>query len=316
MRRSEREAPENTYAVSDFTGELVEEVVRGNYSLEAWQSLLSRSWARSLEDIREVPDRTRSCLRWAVVGAGIGTGLLFLALAFHGLREMVRTAALWLPWYVGVVLFMLTHLGMVDDSESGRPHASLLSPNVSSFMRLGLAPLVFWPCLSLPTHPSTGPIYASFLALLALTDVLDGWLARRLRAATRMGRMLDPLADLSFLTFLAIGLLAAGLLPKPLFILLVLRYPGTLVAVLVLYFTRGPVPLRPSVIGKASSLVTNVVLVAIAVEELLQPPWLPEPWIAWSVRALYVLLGANLLYLFYQAVTWEGGRVGHGRGRE
>ena len=307
MRKRERKvgsAAKSIHAVSEFTHELIKDLARERYSLQAWQRFLSRSWVRSLEDIRKVPARTGSFLRWAVVVAVIGMGIILLALTFHDFRETVPAVALWLPWYAAAVLFVLTHLGMVDD-RNGSPHTSLLLPNALSFVRLGLAPLVMWPCLNAPAHPVTGPIFALFLAVLALTDVLDGWLARSRNACTRMGHMLDPVADLAYLTFLAVGLFAAGVLPMPLFALLMVRYPGVSVVVLVLYFARGPAALRPTLVGKATGLATNAVLITVAFMFLLQSSWPPAPWVAWSARVLSLLVVVNLLYLLRQAARWK-----------
>ncbi len=292
------------YAVSDFTHELVRDVKAGGYGLTAWQALLARSWARSIDDIRASPARARSLLRWSWVGAVIGAGILGLTLAVQDSGAAIRATALWLPWYAGTVFFVLTHLGMVDDARGG-PRSELLLPNGLSFLRLGLAPLVLWPCSSVPTHPSTAPVFALTLVLLALTDAVDGWIARRRGVETRMGRMLDPLADVAFLTFLAVGLFAAGVLPTSLFALLMLRYPGALVGVVALCFLRGPGPLRPTVIGRATSLVTSAVLTAFALARLLQPEWLPANWIDWCVGALYLVVGVNLAYFAHRAVSWR-----------
>ena len=116
------------YAVSAFTRELIDEVTRDHYSLRAWQTLLSRSWARSLEDIRKSPARTRSFWSWAAVVAAMGVGIILLALRFQTAERALTALVLWLPWYAGAVFFLLTHLGMVDDSH-GMPHQSLLLPN-------------------------------------------------------------------------------------------------------------------------------------------------------------------------------------------
>ena len=291
------------YAVSDFTHELIEDVARDRYRFGAWWAFLSRSWARSLDDIRAVPARVRSSLHWVIVGAAIGTSVIILAVTFHAPRVAFPAATLWLTWYAGTVFFLFTHLGMVDDS-SGRPHARLLLPNALSFLRLGLAPLVMWPCLSVPTHPATAPVFASAVMVLALTDLLDGSLARGSGSETRMGRMLDPLADMAFATFLALGLLNAGVIPMALFALIMVRYPGALVAVVVLYFTRGPIPLRPTPIVRATALVSNVVLIVAALTLLLAPTWLPARWIDWSLQALYVVLAVNLAHLIHRAVNW------------
>ena len=98
MRKRERKvgsAAKSIHAVSEFTHELIKDLARECYSAQAWQRFLSRSWVRSLEDIRKVPARTGSFLRWAVVVAVIGVGMILLALTFHDFRETVR------PWHSG-----------------------------------------------------------------------------------------------------------------------------------------------------------------------------------------------------------------------
>ncbi len=293
------------YAVSAFTEELIDEVAREHYRLDAWQTFLSRSWARSLEDIRKSRARTRSFWRWAAVVGATGAGIILLALMFQSLEQALTAVAWWLPWYAGVVFFILTHLGMADNDE-GVPHRSLLLPNGLSFLRLALAPLILWPCLTIPVHPVTGPVFALILAGLSLSDLLDGWLARRRNLCTRLGRMLDFLADLALLTFLAVGLYLAGAIPGLLLLLLVVRYPLFLIAVLILYFARGPASLRPTIIGKATTFATHVVLLVLAFKLLLPTNLPPSLWIEWSLRCLYFLISANILYLFYCAVAWAG----------
>jgi len=66
--------------VSAFTRELIDEVARDHYSLRAWRTFLSQSWARSLEDIRKCPARTRSFWWWVVVVAAIGISSILLTL--------------------------------------------------------------------------------------------------------------------------------------------------------------------------------------------------------------------------------------------
>jgi phosphatidylglycerophosphate synthase len=202
-----------------FTQELIEDLIRDRYSLRAWQSLFSRSWARSLEDIKKSPARTRSFWSWTAVVGAMGAGIILLVFLLQTPDRALTALAWWLPWYACVVFFLLTHLGMVDDSQ-GIPHQSLLLPNGLSFIRLALAPLILWPCLQLPVYPAVGPVFVVFLAGLSLLDLLDGWIARRQNLCTRMGSMLDPLADLALLTFLAVGLYLAGAIPGELLLLL------------------------------------------------------------------------------------------------
>ncbi len=295
------------YAVSAFTRKLIDEIAQSHFSLRAWLIFLSRSWDRSLEDMRKSPARMRSSWYWVAAVAAMGAAIILLALWFETTERALTALVLWLPWYAGAVFFLLTHLGMVDDSQ-GMPHQSLLPANGLSFLRLALAPLVLWPCLQVPVNVITGPIFVVFLAALSLSDLLDGWLARRQKSCTRMGRMLDVLADLALLTFLAAGLYLAGVIPGPLLLLLIVRYPVLLIGVLVLYFVRGPRPLRPTLIGRATTFATSIVLLTIALKTLLPVSWPTTLWIEWSVWFLYVLISVNILYLIQLAFAWASRR--------
>jgi cardiolipin synthase len=175
-----------------------------------------------------------------------------------------------------------------------------------SFIRIALAPLVLWPCLQIPVHPVTGPVFAVFLAALTVSDLLDGWLARRLDICTRLGRMLDVLADMALLTFLAVGLYLAGIIPGVLLLMLVVRYPVLLIVVIALSFVQGPASMRPTLIGKATTFAVSVVLLAVTFQTLLAASWPTPLLVEWSIWFLYFLIGANILYLFYRGFTWAG----------
>lgn len=288
-------------APSAFTQELISELKRDHYGLRAWRRFMSRSWARSLDDIRESSARARSFWSWAGVVAAVGSGVVVFAWLFHTPELAISAAVLWLPWYAGAVFFILTHLGMADDSH-GMPHTSLLLPNGLSFLRLALAPLVLVPFLGLPVHSITGLTFVLFLVAISVTDALDGWIARRRKISTRLGRMLDFLADLAFLAFLGFALYRVNAIPGSLLWLIVVRYPLMLVGVIVLYFAKGPAPLSPTIIGKLTTFATSVVLLVIAVTTLVAADWPPSLWIDWSVWCLQWLIAANILYLLYRGI--------------
>ena len=292
------------YETSAFTRELIDEVAHSHFSINAWRTLLSRSWARSLNDIRESSARARSCWSWIAGVAATGIGIVSLTLFLQSPDRALTALMYWIPWYASAAFFLLTHLGMVDDGQ-GHPRSSLLLPNGLSFLRLSLAPLVVWPCLQIPVNPTTGAVFAALVLGLSSTDLLDGWLARRRKLCTRLGHMLDPLADLALLTFLALGLYLVGAIPATLLLLLFVRYPVSFVGVLIIYFVRGPVPLRPTFIGKATTFVTSIVLLAIALKTLLPVSWPSPQVIEWSIRLLYFLITINILYLINRATTWS-----------
>lgn len=290
-------------APSEFTRELIDELTRDHYRLHAWRTFLSKSWLRSMDDIKRCPSLTRSFLYWTCAVFTVGAGVILLSWPYHPHGVALYSLAYWLPWYAMAVVFVLTHLGMADSGD-GASHSGFLVPNVLSFTRLALAPVVLAPCLTMPVHAVTGPVFAAFIAAISLSDVLDGWLARRRGVATRLGQMLDYLADLAFLTFLTVGLYLAGAIPGTLLWLLIVRYPLTIVAALILYFTRGPAPLNPTFFGRATTFATSIVLLLIAFSLLLNTGLPSSSWVVWSVRSLQLLVGANIIYLVYRGMNW------------
>ena len=80
-------------------------------------------------------------------------------------------------------------------------------PNALSLLRLVMVPVV----VALLLARSDG-LAAAFFVLAAVTDFLDGRLARR-TGPTRLGRILDPVADRLMLSSVAVVLAIRGLLP-------------------------------------------------------------------------------------------------------
>ena len=66
-------------------------------------------------------------------------------------------------------------------------------PNILTMMRIALIPPVM--ILILMESPKASFIAALLAGLAAITDWLDGWLARRSGQVSLVGKLLDPLAD-------------------------------------------------------------------------------------------------------------------------
>jgi CDP-diacylglycerol--glycerol-3-phosphate 3-phosphatidyltransferase len=75
----------------------------------------------------------------------------------------------------------------------GLAAAALLSDRLTPATQFGLERWAFWA-----------------FAVAALTDFFDGWLARRLHAATVWGAILDPIADKVLVCGVILGLLSLG----------------------------------------------------------------------------------------------------------
>lgn len=100
----------------------------------------------------------------------------------------------------------------------------------------------------------------ALVVVAGLTDLLDGWVARRFDRPTRFGAAFDPVADGFFFGALAVGLAAGGAYPLWLAVVVVLRYllPVLVGAVLV---ARGRLPaLRHTFFGQLSTALIAVLL--------------------------------------------------------
>lgn len=86
-------------------------------------------------------------------------------------------------------------------------------PNSVTMVRIAIVPgLLFLPWAA---NPAGSRFMAWAFILAALSDLLDGWLARRDggRHITRIGKLLDPLADKLLVSTALIMLLAIGRIP-------------------------------------------------------------------------------------------------------
>jgi len=66
-------------------------------------------------------------------------------------------------------------------------------PNTITMLRLGVIPILFG--LLLSPGPAMSLVIAILFIAAALTDILDGYIARRFQIVTTMGKFLDPIAD-------------------------------------------------------------------------------------------------------------------------
>ncbi len=84
-------------------------------------------------------------------------------------------------------------------------------PNAVTLSRIAAGPFL----LLLLEFPGPGPSAAAGIGFLAvsLTDLLDGYLARRGGVVTRIGKLLDPLADKLLVTIAFVVLVALARVP-------------------------------------------------------------------------------------------------------
>ena len=151
---------------------------------------------------------------------------------------------------------------VISGDTTRRSNPFRAAPNILTLLRICLAPFLVAAILEDRYALSFGLFVAA-----GLTDALDGTLARLLKQRTMLGQYLDPVADKLLLSTLFLVLTHNGLIPARVTVLVFGRDVGILVVAAILYAAVGRREFRPSIFGKANTLVQIAAVAAV----LLQP---------------------------------------------
>ena len=100
--------------------------------------------------------------------------------------------------------------GTTDDAvTSGTSRDVLTLPNLITLARLACLPVFLWLLFGREDRAAA----AALLAVLGITDWVDGYLARRLGQVSELGKILDPVADRLLFFVGAGGILIDGSVP-------------------------------------------------------------------------------------------------------
>jgi cardiolipin synthase (CMP-forming) len=137
-------------------------------------------------------------------------------------------------------------------------------PMALTVLRLLLLPIflwLLWPGTDFPglADDQRRHLAVFILLLMCVTDILDGYLARRLQQTSRLGTLLDPTADKllveTSLLLLCIGSRSLGgfSIPWPVVLGAYLKDLGVLIGIAVVIKRNGTVKLTSQVAGKIST---------------------------------------------------------------
>ena len=121
-------------------------------------------------------------------------------------------------------------------------------PNALSVARLIGVPVFLWLVLG----PQRDVLALVVLAASGVTDYLDGKLARSLNQTSKVGQILDPVADRLYILAVVVGLAIRGIIPVWLAVGLPLR-DVLLFGIVPILRTRGYAALPVHFLGKAAT---------------------------------------------------------------
>ncbi|MBW7013031.1 CDP-alcohol phosphatidyltransferase family protein [Pseudomonas sp. N040] len=144
-------------------------------------------------------------------------------------------------------------------------------------------------------------------ALAAASDALDGFLARRYGWVSRFGSIVDPLADKLLLVSSYVCLTIVGQLPLWL-TLMVLGRDLLLVGGAAVYrYLRGPFQVRPSLLGKLSTLLQIVLVLTLLLALSIYPAFGEvQSMLQWLVLLVTLASGADYTRVWMAKFISEG----------
>lgn len=98
---------------------------------------------------------------------------------------------------------------MSTNADAAAPSRVLTVPNILSILRLCLLPVFLWLVLG----PEQDGIAVAVLMFMGISDYFDGYVARRWNQSSRIGAILDPVADRLYILAVVIGLLLRDIIP-------------------------------------------------------------------------------------------------------
>jgi cardiolipin synthase (CMP-forming) len=176
----------------------------------------------------------------------------------------------------------------------------LTVPNVLSALRLVGVPVFLW---LLFTHQDVWAFVV--LALSGITDYLDGKIARRFNLVSRLGQLLDPIADRLYVLSTLVALALRDVIPLWLLVVLVAR--ELFMGIVMLLLKRvGQTGLPVHFVGKAATfnlLYAFPILLLSTVEgplgDIAQPlGWAFAWWgvvLYWLAAVLYAVQAASVI---------------------
>jgi cardiolipin synthase len=184
-------------------------------------------------------------------------------------------------------------------------------PNVICVLRI----LLTWPTVAALAAGEYG-LTLTLFAIAAVSDGLDGFLAKRFQWTSDLGRFLDPLADKLLLVSMFVAASWLAVVPWWLAAAAIARDVVIGAGALVYRLWFGPLNGRPTAISKINTaLQISVLLLAIGYAGWGLPPREMLDFLAVTTLATTVLSGADYLRLFVNRVWWLPGAQAGGAGR-
>ena len=159
-------------------------------------------------------------------------------------------------------------------------------PNILTIFRLCLIPVYI---LIFAIEGETKELAAIIFIAASITDVLDGYIARKYNMCTKTGQLLDPLADKLMQLTVVISLVISGILPVWFVVVLAVKEFLLILGGIFLYAKKTYV--KSNILGKLNTIVLFIAIVLIF-------------FIHTSETVSNVILGISTIFNFIAIVSY------------
>jgi cardiolipin synthase len=159
-------------------------------------------------------------------------------------------------------------------------------PNYITLARVVLVPFF----IGFMVYGYFGAALAVFVAA-CVTDALDGMIARLTNQKTELGAFLDPIADKLLIVAAFVTLVLLRMLPVWLVIIVVSRDIILVLGSAVIYFTGHEFIARPSLIGKATTVLQLLVVTLSLFLKYLGTTMMLMPVLMWTTAIFTIASG-------------------------
>src|SRR3990172_8980325 len=176
-----------------------------------------------------------------------------------------------------------------------------LSNKISLSRICCIPPLVF--CITQVQHSNHYRYICLFIMLIiGLSDVLDGYVARKRNEMTKLGKYLDPFADKLVLVISCIILSSDRIWPEPRFpdwipTVIVCRDLLLIFGTIALLLITGRVNCQPTMLGKASTILQIIAIISVFIGNYVP---LSTLFTIWWIAVIFT--SASGLFYIYKSV--------------
>ncbi|MGE5175873.1 MAG: CDP-alcohol phosphatidyltransferase family protein [Hyphomicrobiales bacterium] len=235
-----------------FAEDLLRDLRRAGYTPGAAAEYVRAIAARVVRRLPRHAELVRSVAATTLVVFALEFGAaVYLSATFgrdFGVSFLIGGSALLL----GGCFWLLIHIGLMHGPREEATLRRLPLPVLLTMIRL-----VSIPAIVLFLLAERWPIAVWLFVGSALTDVLDGVVARAFAMESAVGKVLDPLVDIAFNATVFVTLARIGVLPWWVSGLMLGRYGLLVGGTFALYIFNGPVRIEPTAFGKLTGVLTT-----------------------------------------------------------